>query len=340
MASDFPARDHNGGDPRTPRGTGPDRRPRAERIGRGATGVHDPSARRRRPAPRAGHRDVREDAGGAIARPALPGLPRDEGHLRVARRAHRAVPARLPGLRARIDLHRERACTPRGWSAERDREEVHRDRSARGAAGDPGRRRHRGSARRAALRAIQPLGRAAHHALRATERSGRRVRARAPWSRRVAQHVDLSLRPDRPRAGDDVPPESGEGPHLRRGRRAAAGLDLELHHDHARRRPDPAGHELDLLRPMAAGRRHLQPADGPGGAGGLQHPERRHGCGPAGDAQVERRSDGALVEPERAPRCPDPVQGHARQGTERRARRRERKSAHVDVRDDRAAIGL
>ena len=257
----------------------------------------------------------------------------------MAWRAHRAVPARLSRVRARLDVHRERAGTARCRSAERDREEVHGHRSAHGAAGDPGRRRHRGAARRAALRAVQPLGRAAHHALGAARRSSCDVRARASRDRRVAQHVDLPLLAVGPRPGDDVPPEDREGPHVGRGWGAAAGLDVGVHDDPAGGRLDTTRHELDLHRSLATGRRDVQPADGPVGCGRLQHRE----CGDrrrrAGHAQVERCAHPPLVQSHGAPRHEDALHRHGRQGSQGSARLGHGERADVHVYDHRPAVG-
>src|SRR5207253_1916221 len=83
-------------------------------------------------------------------------------------------------------------------------------------------------------------------ALCPAHRAGRPIRAAAARDRRVAQHVDLPLPPDRPHTRDEIPPEDREGTHVGGRRRPAAGLRCELHDDHARGRSRPARHELDL----------------------------------------------------------------------------------------------
>ena len=257
----------------------------------------------------------------------------------MAWRTHRAVPARLSRIRARLDVHRERSSTARCGPAERDREQVHGERAAHGAAGHPRRRRHRGAARCAAVRAVQPFGRAAHDALGAARRSGRDVRTRASRHRRVAQHLDLSLPAVGPCAGDDLSPQGCQGPHLSRGRGAAAGLDLDVHDDHAGRRLDTARHELDLHGSVAAGRRDVQPADGPVGRGRLQHRERGDRHRRAGHAQVERCAHPPLVQSHGAPRREDPLHRHGRQGSQGSARLGDRERADLELHDDRLPVG-
>ena len=155
----------------------------------------------------------------------------------------------------------------------------------------------------------------------------------------MAQHVDLPLPPERPHTRDDIPPEDREGTHVGGRRRPAAGLRCELHDDHARGRSRPARHELDLLRSVAAGRRHIQPADGSERGIGLQHRQRRDRHRAARRAELERQAHRPLLESVAAARRADAVHGHGGQGPQRRPRRRERASAHRHVHDDRGSVG-
>ncbi len=249
--------------------------------------------RRRGPAARDGEDRIPQPAlrdGGRIA---CAHRSAGRGLLRLGRRPHPALPARVPRLAARPALPATRGRLGRGHRG-RLRARVHRRGAARGGLRDPRRRGPRGADRGADPRAVQSLRRGADGAPGGAGARGAGVRPPARRAGRVAQHLALPLHPDRPAAQYRVPRAYPGRADLGSRRRAPVRLHVALRDLPAGGHALPSARRHVLRRTGRPLQRHVQPADGPRLGRGERRPSSAGRGEYPGVVRLERGRHGAL----------------------------------------------